>query len=778
MRKILHYLALIIYRLSCVAVSFAVFIYFCASTSLGLYLVVLIATHLAPGIVSIGSVQGELFSTVLLKDVRIKTEDAVHTIKALRLTWDPSALNQYRLKVIDLTAQEVQIQLLPSDKPSTFTANTIPDIIKQFRHVQINHLRIDHLTVARQTQPPFLTFPRIVLNQVDPKNYQIDLASNYGTLQGQFGLEALHLSVNAYVPALSQWIKDAQGQGRVQLGVKGSFAAPNVDGLLSLAQLHYQAYHLQALNLQLHTDTKAMVQGKANLLNLDINGTQFKQAQIQFSARRSKTFDVDVLATLLLNRTHQATVRATLPQLLLTNLNQQTVRADVSIPTQPLTGLLTVPNVTGLGGLVDAKLKVTGLLQKPNVNLQAQLRDGQFSLPIYGMTMNRLNVTAVGGLDTPLTWRGTFNVGSGSGEISGALHWQQKKFGLNLRCVGTNLALVKTKEYDITASPSIVLSNESGAWQLSGNVEVPQATILLQNRSGVVSLPSEVVFVDQPRPEEAKLFDQIGMSLAIQLGDKIYLSDKHLQANLRGQLTLHRIPGGLLTAVGALYTSKGEYSAYGKQLQIQNGRLVYSGNAISNPGLDIRAIKQLQTVGFAGSSQFYGNEALKSAYTGTNTVTVGVSVSGTLNQPRATLFSDAGLNQADILSYLMFGYPSGNIGAGSGLAVLNALAADRGTSSLPIFDLKDKFQSALGLSEFTVSNTDYFNPLTNAATSTQAVSIGKQIGKKWFIHYSIGIFDPVQIFNVRYQFNKHFAVQSETSSIDTGADVLYEIEKD
>ncbi len=773
----MYYLALIVYRLSWAMVFCALFIYFCATTSLGLHLAWFAAQKVLPGTVTIGSVQGDLFSTITFNNVRVQQEDEINVIKQIQLNWDATALRQSRLHITSLVVNDVNIQLLPNDKPSTFTLNTVPDIIKKLHFVQLDLARINNVNVTEGADKSLIQFHHIELKQQANQRYQLDLLSNYGTVQGQFSAEKLNLMAKMQVPSPAAWIKTARGQGQVQLTVNGSFIAPNVDGVITFDKLHYQTYEVKHAAVQLNTDAKAKVHGKVDLAGLDVNGTKFQQAQMNFSAER-KDSDVAVLADVILNRNHRAKVRANLPQLFLVDFSKQTVTAEITLPTQPLTGLLTIPNISNLGGVVDAKANVSGLLQKPAINLEAVLRNGQFSLPIYGMTMKQINVTAQGGLDTPLTWRGTFNVGAGSGELSGALKWQQKQTEINLRVTGTNLALVKTKEYDIVASPSINLSNETGAWQLQGSVQVPKATLLLQNRSGVVSLPSEVVFVDQPRPEEAKLFDQIGMQLEIQLGDAIYLSDKHLQANLAGKITLHRIPGGILTAVGELHTLKGEYSAYGKQLQIQNGRLVYAGNPISNPGLDIRATKQLQTVGFSGGSQFYGNESLKSAYTGTNTITVGVAVSGTLNQPRATLFSDAGLNQADILSYLMFGYPSGNIGTGSGLAVLNALAADRGTGNLPIFDLKDKFQSALGLSEFTVSNTDYFNPLTNSATSAQAVSIGKQIGKKWFIHYSIGIFDPVQVFNVRYQFNKHFAVQSETSSIDTGADVLYEIEKD
>jgi len=112
---------------------------------------------------------------------------------------------------------------------------------------------------------------------------------------------------------------------------------------------------------------------------------------------------------------------------------------------------------------------------------------------------------------------------------------------------------------------------------------------------------------------------------------------------------------------------------------------------------------------------------------------------------------------------------------GGGASLMSAISAlNPGASKVD--GMTNKFTKMLGLSEPSISLVQTFNSTTNRMQLTPSFVVGKRISKKLSLHYSIGIFNPISIFNVRYQLNKHWAVQSETSSIDNGADILYGFE--
>ncbi len=152
-------------------------------------------------------------------------------------------------------------------------------------------------------------------------------------------------------------------------------------------------------------------------------------------------------------------------------------------------------------------------------------------------------------------------------------------------------------------------------------------------------------------------------------------------------------------------------------------------------------------------------------------------VNGTLEQPVFNLFSEPAMNQGDILSYLILGYPqSGGSGQQAG-AILSALSSLNPQTN-NFNNLGDNLQNKLGINELTVETTQVYDPATNSIVPTTTVGIGKQLAPNLYLHTSTGLFYPVMIINLRYQLSKHWAIQSETSTIDNGADILYSIERD
>src|SRR5690606_2924863 len=103
-------------------------------------------------------------------------------------------------------------------------------------------------------------------------------------------------------------------------------------------------------------------------------------------------------------------------------------------------------------------------------------------------------------------------------------------------------------------------------------------------------------------------------------------------------------------AYGTVRVAEGTYSAYGQQLQITRGRVVFDG-PIDNPVLDIVAMR-----------------------TGLP-VEAGVAVTGTVLSPRVRLVSNPEVPDAEKLSWLVLGVGFDDARSGAQMAALRAAAA-------------------------------------------------------------------------------------------------------
>ena len=86
------------------------------------------------------------------------------------------------------------------------------------------------------------------------------------------------------------------------------------------------------------------------------------------------------------------------------------------------------------------------------------------------------------------------------------------------------------------------------------------------------------------------------------------------------------------SATGELAIRDGSYRAYGQNLDIRTGRLLFAGGPLTTPGLDVEAVRRPAS-----------------------DVLVGVRVRGTLREPVFALFSEPDMSQSRQLSWLVLG---------------------------------------------------------------------------------------------------------------------------
>jgi len=426
----------------------------------------------------------------------------------------------------------------------------------------------------------------------------------------------------------------------------------------------------------------------------------------------------------------------------------------------------------------SSKFEIDGMFIRNTQNLQVNLTISRLRLPPLGLTLKNTKINANLNKKNILSINSETNSGSGSLQIVGDINLNQINAPIKLTLTGKKFKIINSNEYQIAASPNLTINIIQNQININGDILIPNANIQLKNPNELVTLSDDVVFASYKKEKNNSPFS-LGLQINLTLGENIHIAYENLETNLAGHIQLKQVPNGALTAIGQLNANRGTYLAYGQPLTIETGHLIYTGGLLINPGINIVAVKKLRSVNLStGSSQFSHSTELQPIYTGTQSLTIGIRVTGSLSQPVVSFFSDPSLEQKDIISYLAFGYPSSQISQHQMGALFSMVSAFGPENKTSVTSITNKLEKSLGFNEFNLGSTEVFDPKTSTTISTTTVLIGKQLAPKLSLHYRFGIFYPISILNLRYQLGKYWAIQSETSTIDNGADVLFSIDRD
>ncbi len=705
--------------LFCLLVLGGVF-YYLGMTQAGLQTDIELAKRFLPGNLTIAQIDGKLFSQFELRGISYQSETEAIQIKSLAIAWNPAGLLLHKLMFRSIVMSDAII------------------IIKKLDTHSSNHsFSFPYLKDITFTQAAFHRISLQILNT------KIDID---GTLQKDWDLRW-----KALIPQLDSLLPGSKGSLVSEGHITGPFLTPRLKATLQGKNLVYDEQKIERLNLDFNLIAEPKINSSITLSasGLSLNGSVLKKLNASIVGNVIRE-----------NNLFKAQFSATLTDL--------TFLAD-------LFKELKEPR-----GTLQMTIFLQGPLNQPHMRGSFSLINGNVRLPSLGITLEQIQLQGASTSEKRLDFTGQFRSGNGKGETRGSVDLNNPDYPLSLQVTGKELQAIHFSGYQILISPDVTLHFAKQNLQLQGKIIIPFAQITPQNFSSTVTLPSEVVFVDSKKTPTLPFTTQL--QLTLQLGDKIHLAYQNLKADLGGTLRLNQLPGSLVNAVGELYTKNGRYTAYGQTLTIQTGRLIYTGGSLLNPGLTISAIKELKTVNTGGNvSSFTGQTSLQTVYTGTQNITVGVNVAGTLDKPSFTLFSNPSMAQGDILSYLVFGFPQSQANGNQYGAILSALSSlNPNTPSMGNFT--KNIEQKLGLTELSVESVQVFNPSAtsnaNSVISTTSFVVGKQLSHNLSIHYSVGLFYPVSILNLRYRLTKHWAIQSETSTLDNGADILYSIERD
>jgi translocation and assembly module TamB len=432
-------------------------------------------------------------------------------------------------------------------------------------------------------------------------------------------------------------------------------------------------------------------------------------------------------------------------------------------------------------GDTDLQFSVDGKFSAPNYTGAIILKNGIADITDLGLKLTNIQIHSQLVPNGNFTLTATANSGKGELQISGGGSLKNGLFS-RLNISGQNILAVNNEDAMILANPKLVLVTQNNESHLSGEVYITQAQLHPQNFEGASLAMSDVVLVkDGKRVDEHQSEFNFYSQVKLILSDQIYLKYDGIDAQITGTLSINDSPDTQTKAVGNLTAIKGKYTAYGQELKLKQGRLIFNGGPITDPGIDVQAIKTIDTIGSGTNfdlTQYSFNSPSSLVLSQTPTLVLGANVQHTLKQPVITFFSiPSGLSQADILSYLLVGKPLNSANNTERQSLYAAASSLNLTGVGGIGTITNELKAAFNLSELNIESENDIGTNAQVVENT-ALVLGKYFTPRLYVNYSIGLLQPINTFRARYSLTKHWVIQAQTNNSNgNGIDLFYSFER-
>ncbi len=400
-----------------------------------------------------------------------------------------------------------------------------------------------------------------------------------------------------------------------------------------------------------------------------------------------------------------------------------------------------VPAVSGLAGRLQADLALAGNVADPRVRGVLSLSDGTASVSAAGITVERTALEVRGSDDGRFTMTGEAHSGPGSIAIEGKGQVDGERWAVELKAKGDRFEAAKLVTVQALVSPDLELKAGPEQLAVRGKVHVPQAQITVKEvPPGVVQVSDDETLVGEEPAQPPAWRRNLDVALDVSLGDEVRVSAFGLDAGLAGGLAVRVDGTAAPTGRGTVSLEGGRFTAYGQDLSIRRGRLLFAG-PLDNPGLDVEAVRD------AGE------------------VTAGIAVSGNASRIQSRVFSEPPLPQADALAWLLTGRGLSSASQSEGNALASAAVALGVEQSEQV---TRQIGSALGLDQLSVA--------AGESLEETSLVLGKQLTPQLFIRYALGVMGDEGRVELEYKITDNISVEGESGAAH-GADVLYRLER-
>lgn len=403
----------------------------------------------------------------------------------------------------------------------------------------------------------------------------------------------------------------------------------------------------------------------------------------------------------------------------------------------------TLDRISQLDGTLELDVTVEGTVARPRLLGELRVRDGQASIPELGLNLRAVQFTATGNARDTVQIRGELASGPGRVTVSGTAPLVPRpETPLRLRIAGEGFQAVNMPEALVLLSPTLDISYDGETIAANGMVRIDRANIELREiPKSAVPVSNDVVLLGQKEDRPTRRLRTTGQ-IRIVLGDEVTFKGFGFDAELAGSVLAIEEPGKPTSASGELQIVDGSYRAYGQDLNIERGRVLFGGGPADNPGLDVRAFR-----------------------VAADSVIAGLLIQGTLKAPEVTLFSKPPMAESDALSYLLLGRP-----------LHEASGGDASTLSQAASSLGLRGGNALARQIATTFGLDEARIERGRSLRDASLVAGKYLSPRLYVAYGVGLFEHTSTFRVRYLLSSRWTLVGETGDA-TSADLSYRLER-
>lgn len=418
-----------------------------------------------------------------------------------------------------------------------------------------------------------------------------------------------------------------------------------------------------------------------------------------------------------------------------------------------------VPQVSKASGRLDLDIGLSGTPSDPLFKGTTTLSDGVVSIPRLGINLTDLQFTLAGD-GRHLDLAGSAHSGSGSLDFKGSGDRSAEIWHAKAQLQGKDFRSLDLLEAQVDLSPDIAVTLDGREIRVDGKVLVPHAILKPRNLSGTAQVSPDQVIVGEEggAPEEAwHLHSRINVGL----GNDVRFDGFGLIGRITGEVQAETEPGHATTGRGELNVQDGSYTVntlnlpISQKLAIEYGKLMFTGGPITDPALDMRAVK----VGSHPDLVKFGTVEQK----------VGVLVRGLLTAPSITLWADPPLPQAQLVSYLVTGNAN-FVEGGSGATTNTPGVITQGSLS----GVSAQSNQDVGLNVGGV-DVSYQSIQTSGGSVAPGVFVGKQLSPRLYLRYGQASDQPYSVLQIIYKLSTQWMVQAQSGTASS-ADIFYTIE--
>lgn len=418
---------------------------------------------------------------------------------------------------------------------------------------------------------------------------------------------------------------------------------------------------------------------------------------------------------------------------------------DVSIDNLSLTMLQPLlEKDEKIRGLINARLKLGGNLQDPLIYGNLKLDDADVDGSFMPVDLTRAQL-AVDFRGKQSTLDGLAQTTHGQLTLKGNADWRDlQNWRAHLAAKGDRLRVAVPPMAKLDVTPDLTFDATPTLLQLGGKVDIPWARIEVKDlpESATPVSSDEVVLDNRLQPvNQPKASTPISSNLIVHVGDDVRMNAFDLKARLNGDLKVIQDQHGL-GLHGQINIPSGRFHAYGQDLLVRKGLLIFSGPP-QEPSLNVEAIRNPEVT--------------------QDDVIAGVKVTGLADQPKLEVFSEPAMSQEEALSYLLRGQGLEAAGGDSNMmtSMLIGMGISKGSKVV------GKIGQAFGVQDLALD--------TEGAGDSSQVVVSGYILPRLQVKYGVGIFDSLATLTLRYRLMPKLYLEA-VSGIDQALDLLYQFE--